>query len=104
MQFGVVVTWNLSSGQQAEAVWQLAGKHTAQRIPEADIEVDELSVVVGPTSKPMLKDDSITMSHRVYSAPPPPPDSSYFAWRCSSCSCSRAVGPLPVWPSMQPCT
>jgi hypothetical protein len=54
-------------------VWQLAGKHMAQRLPESDIEVDELEVECGPTAQTMIKDDTITMSKRVYCAPPPPP-------------------------------
>jgi uncharacterized Rmd1/YagE family protein len=65
VQFGIVVTWNLSSGQEAEAVWQLAGKHTTQRIPESDIEVDELEVVCGTIAKTMIKDDTLTMPKRV---------------------------------------
>ena len=67
-EFGVVVTWNLSSGQEAEAVWQLAGKHMRQRLPESDIEVDELEVECGPTAQTMIKDDTISMSKRVYGA------------------------------------
>lgn len=70
-QFGVVVTWNLSSGQEAEAVWQLAGKHMSQRLPESDIEVDELEVECGgPTGQTVIKDDCITISKRVFGAGP----------------------------------
>jgi hypothetical protein len=70
LQFGIVVTWNLTSGQQTEVVWQLAGKHSTQRIPEADLEVDEIDVVYGRTSKTTIKDDKMTMSKRVYGVRP----------------------------------
>ena len=69
-EFGVVVAWNLSSGQEAEAVWQLAGKHMLQRLPEAAIEVDELTVACGPTAQTVIKDDTLFMTKRVYGAPP----------------------------------
>jgi uncharacterized Rmd1/YagE family protein len=65
------VTWNLTSGQQNEVVWQMAGKHSTQRIPEADREVDEIDVVYGRTSKTTIKDDKMTMSKRVYGVQPP---------------------------------
>lgn len=68
VQFGIVVTWDLTAAQQTEVVWQLAGQHTAQRIPEADIEVDELDVEYGPTTHTTIKDDTLTMSKRLYGA------------------------------------
>lgn len=62
--FGVVVTWNLSSGQEFEAVWQLAAQHATQPIPDPDIEVDELRMHYSPHKTPQLRDDTIIMWRR----------------------------------------
>lgn len=71
MQFGIVVMWGLSSGEEAEVVWQLAGPHMVQRVPEADIEVDEMHVQVSHSSaRPTIEDDVITMKQALYSTPP----------------------------------
>lgn len=68
MQFGVVVMWGLSSGEEAEVVWQLAGPHMVQRVPEADIEVDEMHVQISHSSaRPTIEDDVITMKQALYS-------------------------------------
>jgi hypothetical protein len=65
------VCWNLTGGQEAEVVWQLAGDHVVQRVPVADIEVDEFKVQRGGASQPIIQDDTISMSRAIYSARPP---------------------------------
>eukprot|EP00892_Ulva_mutabilis_P004846 jgi/Ulvmu1/2733/UM014_0190.1 len=66
-EFGIVVMWGLSSGEEAEVVWQLAGPHMVQRVPEADIEVDEMHVQIShSSSRPTIEDDIITMRQALY--------------------------------------
>lgn len=70
MQFGIVVMWGLSSVEEAEVVWQLAGPHMLQRVPEADIEVDEMHVQISHSSaRPTIEDDVITVKQALCSAP-----------------------------------
>ena len=68
VQFGVVVAWNLTVGQEFDAVFLMAMSYATQPLPEADVEVDEFKMQYSVNKPPQVQNDTIVLANRYCSA------------------------------------